>query len=257
MKTTVSIILFALTGISQNLLSQDPQSIAKKASQVIEFESMEMIAILNIFDHRGNVRVREVSLASKKFGNTVKTLMQFLSPPDVKGTSLLIYDYENKNDDMWLYLPSLRRVRRIVSNEKSNSFMGSEFSYADMTRPNIDDFNYKLIGSETIDGKEYRMIESTCKTIEIENDNGFHKRISLIEKNTYLTRKSETYDQSDNLMKVMKISDYRMQANGKYFAFNMEVLNSKNNRRSEMLVKQFKPVSDLDESDFSTTILDK
>ena len=66
--------------------------------------------------------------------------MRFLSPPDVKGTGLLIFDYEENDDDMWLFMPSLRKTRRIVSSEKAKSFMGSEFSYADITPPALNDF---------------------------------------------------------------------------------------------------------------------
>ncbi len=89
-----------------------------------------MTSTLKIYDNKGNVRVREVSNAMAKFSGTTKTLFKFLSPPEVKGTTILIYDYENKDDDMWIYMPSLRKTRRIVATEKGKSFMGSEFSNA-------------------------------------------------------------------------------------------------------------------------------
>ena len=91
-------------------------------------------------------------MASKTFeDNTEKRIIKFISPAEVQGTGILIYDYENRPDDMWIYLPALRKTRRIVSREKSNSFMGSEFSNADMTAPSLEDFEYTLLGSEKID----------------------------------------------------------------------------------------------------------
>ncbi len=257
MKIKVIISISLLLGFSTSLFSHDPREISDKASKTIEFESMEMVATLNIFDNRGNVRTRQIAIATKKFSETTKTLMRFLSPPDVSGTSILIFDYENKADDMWIYLPSLRRTRRIVSTEKGKSFMGSEFSNANMSRPNIDDFTYKLLGSETVNDKECWKIEATCKSKEVEDENGFQKRVSFIEKETYLSQKSELYDRNGRLMKIMTLSDYRKQPNGKYFAFSMIMENVQNNRRSEMKVDKFQLGTNLNEDSFSTTSMEK
>ena len=96
-----------------------------------------------------------------------KRLMRFTHPADVKGTGLLTYDYEKKDDDIWLFLPSLRKTRRIVSSEKSKSFMGSEFSYADMTPPPVEDFVHKKQKVETVDGVVCWVVESTAKSEDI------------------------------------------------------------------------------------------
>jgi hypothetical protein len=103
---------------------------------------MEAISTLRIYDARGRERVRQTSMASRLFesGSTEKRIIRFLSPAEVKGTGMLIYDYDDRNDDMWIYMPALRKTRRIISNEKRKSFMGSEFSNADMSAPNLEDF---------------------------------------------------------------------------------------------------------------------
>ena len=257
MKTTTALFLCLFMAVSVKSFSQDPREIYDKSSKTIEFESMEMVTTLNVYDNKGNSRVREVAVATNKFGETTKTQMRFLSPPDVKGTTILVYDYEDKSDDMWIYLPSLRKVRRIVSTEKGKSFMGSEFSNADMSKPNTTDFDYKLLGSETLDGKDFWKIESTCKTKEIADENGYLKRVSYIEKSTYLSHKSELYDKTGKLFKVMTMSDFRKQPNGRYFAYTMEMKNVQNNRRSEMKVNQFQLGSKLDENHFSVSNLEK
>jgi len=257
MNTKIFIISTFLLGIFSQSFSQDAREISNKANKIIEFESMEMVTTLNIHDNRGNTRVRQVAIATKKFGETTKTMMRFLSPPDVKGTAMLIYDNEDKADDMWVYLPSLRRVRRIVSSERGNSFMGSEFTNADMTRPNMDDFTHKLLGSENFNGKDCWKLEMTCKSEDIEDQYGYYKRVSYIDKETHLTQKSELFDSNGKLFKILNLKDYRKQPNGRYFAFSMEMQNVLTNRRSEMIVNKFQLGSNLDENSFSTASLEK
>ena len=257
MRTKAIILLCTAISATFSLFAQDPKEISEKSASTIEFESMEMVTTLNIHDGKGNLRVREVAIATNKFGETTKTLMKFLSPADVKGTSILVYDYENKSDDMWVFLPSLRKVRRIVSSEKGKSFMGSEFSNADMSKPNTNDFTYNLLGTEILDGKECWKVEATSKSREIESEYGFQKRVSYIEKNTFLSYKSELYDSRGKLYKTMTMGDFRKQTNGRYFAYTMVMKNEQNNRFSEMIVKQFQLGSKLNENSFAVTNLDK
>jgi outer membrane lipoprotein-sorting protein len=257
MRTVKGLLALIFLVATMNLYSQDAKEIVRKSMDAIEFEAMEMTATLNIHDNRGNTRVRQVVVAIKKFDDATKTLMRFISPPDVQGTSILIYDYEDKSDDMWIFLPSLRRVRRIVSTEKGSSFMGSEFSNADMSRPNLDNFTYKLIGSETIDGKDCWKIEAIAASRDIENENGYNKRISYIDKSNYLMLKSELFDSANRPLKVHTLSDYRKQSNGRYFAYSMKMENVRSNRRSEMRIDKFLLGSNLDENSFAVTNLEK
>ncbi|MDY0196797.1 MAG: outer membrane lipoprotein-sorting protein [Tenuifilaceae bacterium] len=250
--TSIAFLAFAFHGVAQ-----DAREISDKSSKVIEFEAMEMATNLYIYDNKGNSRERQVAVATRKFGDVTKTLMRFLSPADVQGTSILIYDYEDKADDMWVYLPSMRRTRRIVTTEKGKSFMGSEFTNADMSRPNLDDFTYTLLGEETINGKICWKVEALTKSREMESEYGFKRRVSYIEKSTYLIQKSELYDRTDKLNKVMTLGDYRKQSNGLYFSYQMEMKNVQSNRRSEMKVKSFQLGSKLNENSFAVSSLEK
>ena len=218
---------------------------------------MEMSSELKIYDSKNNERIRQLATATKKFSNITKTLIKFLSPADVKGTSLLIYDYKNEPDAMWIYMPALRKTRRIVSSEKGKSFMGSEFTNADMSKPRIDDFSYKTLGTENIEGENCWKIEASCLNEDIEDENGFSRKVMYIEKNTYLTQQIEFYDFDNELSKVLTISDYRKQANGGYFAFRMEMKNVQTGRRSVLIVDKFQLGSNLNESYFAANMLGK
>lgn len=257
MRSRFFIIIFLALTMAVSGHAQDPGDIAERAAGVIEYESMEMTSTLNIYDNRGNVRVRKVALATRKFGEVTKTLIKFISPADVRGTALLIFDYEDKPDDMWIYMPSLRKIRRIVSSERGKSFMGSEFSNADMSKPNLNDFTYSLHGTHEVNGLICWKVESKCKDENIAQENGFSRKLAYIEKNSYLTHKVEYYDLNDELQKILTFSKYEKQKNGKYFAFMMDIENLQNKRKSVMIVDQFQLGSELTESSFSTTNLNK
>ena len=254
MKTSIILTVFMFLGMGA--FSQTAIEISKKSTDAIDIGDMEMTSTIYIRDARSNVRERKISTASKTFGDVSKMLIRFNAPADVKGTALLVYDYDDKADNMWIYMPALRKVRRIVSTEKGKSFMGSEFTNADMSKPNMSDFDYKTLGSEKINSKDCWKVESKCKTAAIEAENGFSYRISFIDKSNYLCYRVEYYSSKNVLQRVQTISNYKKQANGKYFAYQMEMSNMINKRKSEMTIEQFQAGSKMTEGDFSPTSLE-
>ncbi|OFY61217.1 MAG: hypothetical protein A2Y71_04175 [Bacteroidetes bacterium RBG_13_42_15] len=238
-----------------SLFSQSAREISEKASDAIDMKSLEMSSTLKIIDNKGRERIRQMVTAIRELEGIVKTIVRFTAPADVKGTAMLINDYEDKADDMWIYLPALRKTRRIVSSGKGKSFMGSEFSNADMSKPNLDDFEYKILSAEIYEGKECWKIETICKNEEIEDENGYSKRISWIEKGTYLVHKMEFYDLDGELHKVQILSNYKKQPGGKYFAHYMEKKNVQNGRKSVIVIDRFQGISSMPESAFSPAML--
>ncbi|HNW49902.1 MAG TPA: outer membrane lipoprotein-sorting protein [Prolixibacteraceae bacterium] len=249
---TIGILFACIT-----LKAQDAREISEKASNAIQLDAMEMVSTLKISSAKGDERSRTMSTATRKFDNVSKTMMKFIEPADVRGTTLLVFDYEDKDDDMWIYMPALRKTRRIVSSEKGKNFMGSEFTNADMSKPNLDEFNYKLLGDETIDGNLCWKVESTCKTEDQQDQYGFSKRVIYVDKANYLTYKMEYYDLSGELSKVESMKEYKKQSNGSYFAFLMEMKNVKNNRRSVMTIDKFQLGSKISEAQFSPAMIEK
>ncbi|MDR0763731.1 MAG: outer membrane lipoprotein-sorting protein [Bacteroidales bacterium] len=253
----LKIVLVALLFVSVQGFGQTAAEISKKSNEMIDVGNSEMTFTLHIRDAKGNDRVRKITMSSKKFGGVTKTLIKFISPADVKGTSLLSYDYENRDDDMWIYMPALKKVRRIVSSEKGKSFMGSEFTNADMGKPNDADFKYSIV--ETVDylGKICWKIEAVPVNKEVEKSCGYGKKNSYIEKSTYLCHKAEFYDARGSLQRVQTNLDYRKQSNGKYFCFNMKMENAQTKRVSEMVVDKIQLGSNLTESAFAPAAMEK
>ena len=250
------LILLVLICSTGYIKAQTAKEISENATEVMDMTSMEIVSTLKIYDQKGRVRVREIATATRKFNGVSKTIIKFLSPADVKGTAMLIYDHQDQADDMWIYLPALRKTRRIIASEKGKSFMGSEFTNADMSKPDMDDFTYKTLSKENYEGKLCWKIESVCKNEAIEEENGFQKRISWIEDKTWLVRKIEFYDAFGDLHKVQRIKDYKKQANGKFFAFYMEKENVQNDRKSVLTISKFQSNSVMKEAAFAPALLD-
>ena len=106
---------------------------------------------------------------SKDFGADKYNTIFFKYPADVRNTAFLTHNYANtnKDDDQWLYLPALKKVKHIPSSDKSSSFMGSDFSYYDMTNRDLNDYNFKLIKEEKVRGKKAWMIEAMPRTSKV------------------------------------------------------------------------------------------
>jgi outer membrane lipoprotein-sorting protein len=232
--------LISLQSFSQG--GPTAREVIEKSREVSKISGMETVSSLKIYDDKGNERVRQTTMASKLYdqGATEKRIIRFQSPADVKGTGILIVDYQNSEDDMWIYMPALKKTRRIVSGEKSKNFMGSEFSNADMAAPNLEEFTYKIVGSEQLDGIDCWKIEMFPADTEIADEFGFSRKITWIGKQDYVPRKTEYYDLDNELLKIMSASEVKMidPANKKALATKMEILNKQSGRRSIFILEQ-------------------
>jgi len=243
MRTRLTSLLAAL--ICLQVFSQGgptAKEVIEKSREVSKIAGMETVSGLKIYDDKGNERVRQTAMFSKLYdqGATEKRIIRFQSPADVKGTGILIFDNQNSEDDMWIYMPALKKTRRIVSSEKSKNFMGSEFSNADMSAPNVEDFTYKMLGSEQQDGTDCWKIELLPANTNIADEFGFSRKITWIGKQDYVPRKSEYYDFDNDLFKTMNASEVKTidPANKKALATKMEMVNKQNGRRSVFIMEQ-------------------
>ncbi|TQF66175.1 outer membrane lipoprotein-sorting protein [Pseudoalteromonas luteoviolacea] len=138
-------------------------------------------------------------------GDGDKGLIIFDSPRDIKGTGLLSYTHALVADEQWLYLPSLKRVKRINSNNKSGPFIGSEFSYEDITSFEVEKFRYKYIRDEEIFGRD-AFVQEVYPNYK---HSGYKKIVSWIDKERYIPLKNVYYDRKNQLLKTQTFSDYK------------------------------------------------
>ncbi len=145
---------------------------------------MEMILI----DKHGNERVRKMQqYAMDQQENTLSAIF-FMSPADVRNTAFLTYDYSDagKDDDQWLYLPALKKTKRIASSDKSSSFMGSDFTYSDMTTRDIDDYSYRIAKESEVRGEPVWVMESTPKAQKTIDETGYTKSFMFVRKDNFV-----------------------------------------------------------------------
>lgn len=239
--------------------AQSPEEIVNKSREVMKVHSFEAYSTLLISDARGNERIRQSTMASRSYPDgSEKRVIKFTSPPEVSGTGILIFDYKDKSDDLWIYLPALRQTRRIVSSEKSKSFMGSEFSNSDMTAPSVKDFTYKLLGSEKMDEKECWKIEAEPVNAALKDEYGYSKSVLFISKSEYVPMMTEYYNFDGELFKTIKTLGYQLldKVKGKYMVTDMLATNLKNGRKSEMKMDKIQQ-AETDEQYFTVTWLEK
>jgi outer membrane lipoprotein-sorting protein len=198
--------LFAIAVV---LLTAQPALAAMSAREIMQAvddrddgdnrtADMKMVLI----DKNGDERVRAIHSFDKDKGKDKQRIMFFLSPADVKDTGFLTYDYDayDKDDDQWLYLPALRKSKRIASSDKSGSFMGSDFNYADMTRRNLDDYEFKIIKEDKVRGENVWLIESKPKSRKVIDETGYEKAVLFVRQDNFVVVRAVNWvGQSDNL----------------------------------------------------------
>lgn len=146
--------------------------------------NVEMILI----DKKNNHRVRKMKIFNKDKGKDTWKLQFFISPADVKDTGFLTYDYYegDRDDDQWLYLPDLHKTKRIASSDKSSAFMGSDFSYADITKRVLDEWTYKILKESEVNGYKVWLVEALPASKEVEDRYGFTKSVLFIRQDIFM-----------------------------------------------------------------------
>ena len=164
-----------------------------------------------------------------------KSMTIFDQPRDVKGTALLSFTHKTGPDDQWLYLPALKRVKRIASDNKSGPFMGSEFAYEDITSQEIDKYTYKFLRDDTLDGLDVFVFER----YPVDKKSGYTRQIIWLDQENYKERKIEYYDRKNALLKTLVFADYNLYLDKYYRARDMYMVNHQKGKSTRLLQSNF------------------
>jgi len=206
---------------------------------------------MTLIDKNGDTRVREIASYTKKKNNIRKTLIKFLLPNDVKGTGFLNIENPNGNDDQFLYIPAIKKTRRIVGSQKNSSFMGSDFTYSDLENKNVDDAEHNLIKEEKSGDKEYYVVES----IPVK-ESEYSKIVQWIQKDISFPVKGEFYDKNGKLIKRMTAEDLKIIDN--YWTAMKTVLESvQKAHRTILEITEMKNNIDIPDTYFTERYLEK
>jgi outer membrane lipoprotein-sorting protein len=192
----------------------------------------------------GQQRIRDTDGQTKLMPGTTdnRRLVTFLSPADVRGTKTLLIEHSAADDDMWIYLPAMKKVRRLVASNKKDSFVGTDFSYGDVVGHKVEEWSHTLLRQEQADGKDCYVIESTPKRPEVADNTGYSKRISWIDEVRFVAIRGESYDQNGELLKRTSSKDIeRVDAkNDKYQPMELMSENVQTGHKTFIKFKNFK-----------------
>jgi len=166
------------------------------------------VTTVTLIDRKGYRDDRILRRLDKDRGNDlINSLTIFDAPSDVKGTALLTRENEGKPNDQWLYFPSQRRLQRIAQARRNGYFMGTDFTYEDMDPESIDNYAYRHVRSELLDGMECFIIEAVPADEKQRRASGYGRRLMWIRKDILFTVRIEYFDRRDKLIKTQVNSD--------------------------------------------------
>ncbi len=184
-------------------------------------------------------------------GDGDKSMSIFDSPADVKGTAFLSYTHAIKPDDQWLFLPALKRVKRISSNNKSGPFMGSEFAYEDITSQEVEKYTYKWIQDESYEGRDTFVLER----YPAYKHSGYTKQVAWVDKEMYQPLKVDFYDRKGDLLKTLTYHGYKQYLDKFWRPDRMEMVNHITKKSTTLLWENYKFDNGFTDRDFDQNSL--
>ncbi len=211
---------------------------------------MEMV----LTNRNGDVSTRRLRMNTLENKNTKDgdwNLLVFDEPRDIKGTALLTYAHILKPDDQWIFLPALKRVKRISSVNKSGPFMGSEFAFEDFSSQEVGKYSYQWLRNEVCG-------ERSCHVVErkpLYKHSGYTRMVAWTEMTDYQLVKVDFYDRKDELLKTLTLTDYRLYLDKYWRAHDLYMVNHISNKSTRLKWTGFSFQNDLNEKDFSQNSL--
>ena len=241
--------------LSVFLITQNAKDIMLKVHNRPTWKSMKAKLELKLIPVKGREKIHKMeSYSMKNEEDETSMLIKFVYPGDVKGTKFLLIENKEREDDIWIYLPALRKAKKIIASEKRGAFMGSDFSNYDIGGGEFEDWDYKLLEEKEYEGKEVYIVECSAKSRDIIKKTGYSKIIKYVLKSIPLTLYSEYYDKSGNLFKTIKIDKYE-NIEGVWFETEMTAENVKTGHKSKFVFTEIEANVKLPEKYFSPSYL--
>ena len=253
---TVFAILFAtsLPAFAQ----MSGAEIMKKSDEMASSDNEQSVLVMRLINSKGKERSRNIKQFIRFDENDNRSsLIRFNAPADVAGTGFLAVENADREDDQYLYLPALQRSRRISASNETDNFMGSDFTFEDLDREDLSDFNYKLEGEEQINGAAAWKIIATPANDKKAKESGYSKREIFVSKQSFIPLMINYYDKKGTLTKVFTAKDVKEVGAGKYRAHKMEIANKATGHTTVLEFSDFVINGGLEEDFFTVRYLEK
>ena len=248
-------LLLCLLPVS--LLAQTPeeqglaiaQEADKRDSDFGDFTSDVKMILKN---KQGQESTREIrSKTLEVDGDGDKSMTIFNKPNDVKGTALLSFTHKQGPDDQWLYLPALKRTKRIASDNKSGPFMGSEFAFEDIASQEVEKYTYKFLRDDRLNEMDVFVFER----YPVDKKSGYTRQIVWLDKEHYKERKIEFYDRKNSLLKTLVMTDYHQYLDKFWRAHTMQMDNHQTGKSTTLLQSNYQYQTGLTDRNFDKNAL--
>jgi len=259
----LALITFAvaiLTGMA-SVLSYGEEMSGEKIMQRVDNrddgDDLTQKIYQKLIDRRGGERERFIVAFRKDYGKDSKSISYFLQPANIRDTALLTYDYDGtaRDDDQWLYLPALKKVRRISSSDRGDYFMGTDFTFEDIKQtPELEDYNWSLLGSEAVDGFDCWVVQGEPKTDDLKKNLGYSKTVNYIRKDIDISIRIDYWDRKGQELKHFRASETK-QIQGIWTITKMVMSNIQTGHSTEMEFTEQKYNEGLGDRTFSERML--
>lgn len=247
----VALALSAVALLSLSVSAQsDARKIVEEAQRRNESKSQRYEGLLQVLDSRGKVADKRWLFMRLGSHGRSKAVLRFVTPAEVKGVALLIVNHPDRASDQWMWTPALQRERRIALQDRSTRFFGTDFSFEDLEERDVNQYNYRLLGEETIDGVACWRIESTPSQKKISQ---YTKSEVWIRKDTYAFAQVESHIKTD-VVRRLKYSDF-VQIQGIWTARRLEMNDLRRKSRTILTLDKLEYNVALKDDDFTLQAL--
>jgi len=247
--TSSNLLAFTLNGSDQNKgLAIAKESDLRDQGWADSVSEMKM----TLRNRTGDESIRELRISNLEIANDGdKSLTVFDSPKDVRGTGFLSFSHINEADDQWLYLPALKRVKRIASKNKSGPFMGSEFSFEDLSSFEVDKYDYRYLGEETVND----IVSYKVEMIPSYKHSGYTRLVTWVDQKEFRIQQVQFYDRKKTLLKTQSFKNYRHYLGQYWRAHTMEMSNHQTGKFTTLEFANYKFQTGLNEQAFKKNAL--
>jgi uncharacterized protein len=254
LKLITASILLSPFAFNTSFAQDKGYEIAQKSDKVdVGYKSSESELQMILTNKQGQTTTNLLKNKTLEMPNDGdKSIIEFNSPKDVKGTKTLTFTHKTGDDDQWIYLPAVARVKRIASSNKSGPFMGSEFAFEDLSSFEVEKYTYKFISESTMGGDKIAVVELDPK----DPKSGYTRIIGKfnVSKN-YRVEEYEYYDRKNSKLKTLTYQDYKLY-NGKYYRANtLNMVNHQTGKKTKLLFTNYKFGIKLSENDLTESNL--
>ncbi len=267
-KPRLTALAAALLFLSALFAAPRPAAAGLSAREIMEHvdarddgDNVTLQTEMVLIDKNGHQRERQIRAFMKDKGRDTWRIQFFVSPADVKDTGFLTYDYYSgeKDDDQWLYLPELHKTKRIASADKSSAFMGSDFSYADMNRRVLDEWTYKLLKEDEVDGHRVWLIETVPVNKTVEERYGYTKSVVFVRQDIFFPVRAVHWVKEGDRIKYMEVKKLE-QIDGIWVATETQMRTTKNRQTQHSTILRWHDIrfnQEIDDELFTVRRLEK